>query len=359
MSLGSMVLAVGLLAGCASGPTPEELAAKAEAERQEAIQKRAEDERKRAEAARKQAESKAILAKVSAIELAGQALEANGKLREAFKQYLAALETLGVAQAPDVEFRLRERIVKSALRLDPAPAVPEEAERHMVFGGTALKEAKSVDDYKRASDEFDKALRAAPWWGAAYFNLGVVQEQARDYKAAGQSLRLYLLSAPDGPDRKDVQAKIYELEYKYQNSPAERLAGIWVGHLPRNVAGWYYTRVRIEGMGRDLKIIKLDKEEEVLLFQGTVQNSSVSGKFFYVPAIYKLCDTDLGGSRVVCDMPKTYSFKGEIGKDGRSLELSFDMPELKVESARLLGDGPLYVSEKGRTWHTDILTREE
>src|SRR5688500_367571 len=79
---------------------------------------------------------------------------------------------------------LREKIVKLAVEIKPAPAIPEEAERRMARGGAAFKSATPASDYQDAVKEFEQATLAAPWYGDAYFNLGVAQDKAGNYEAA-------------------------------------------------------------------------------------------------------------------------------------------------------------------------------
>lgn len=106
---------------------------------------------------------------------------------------------------------LREQIIKLAQELKPVPAVPEEAERRMVRGTAAFKGAKSVADYRDAAQEFEQATLAAPWYGDAYFNLGVAQDKAENYEAALRSLKLAQLASPEV---KEIKALIYEVEYR-------------------------------------------------------------------------------------------------------------------------------------------------
>ncbi len=54
-------------------------------------------------------------------EAAGLAAEQAGQLREAFDDYVAALQALPESPPADADRRLRERIIKLALRLDPPP----------------------------------------------------------------------------------------------------------------------------------------------------------------------------------------------------------------------------------------------
>jgi tetratricopeptide (TPR) repeat protein len=106
---------------------------------------------------------------------------------------------------------LREKIIKLAQTINPAPAVPEEAERRMMRGAAALEDINSVADYQNAAKEFELATLAAPWYGDAYFNLGVAQDKAENYEAALRSLKFALLASPDD---KDIKALIFKVEYR-------------------------------------------------------------------------------------------------------------------------------------------------
>lgn len=139
--------------------------------------------------------------------------------REAAGQYNLAindLETYLKCELTDAERRetqndtaLRERIIKLAPTLKPAPVLPDEAERWMVRGSAAFKGATSAAGYLDAAKEFEQATLAAPWYGDAYFNLGVAQDKAEDYAAALSSLKLAQLASPGS---KEIKLLIYEVE---------------------------------------------------------------------------------------------------------------------------------------------------
>jgi tetratricopeptide (TPR) repeat protein len=157
------------------------------------------------------------VAKLSAEERAAQLAEQSGKVGEAVQHYVAALQTLPKRPPPDVEQNLQERTIKAVLNLNPAPAVPEDAQRHAAFAVTALQLAASDrSQLDQAIGEWHAALRFAPWWPEANFNLGLTLEKGERYAEATRYLKLYLLAAPNAPDAKEVQQKIYSLEYKAQ-----------------------------------------------------------------------------------------------------------------------------------------------
>ncbi len=136
--------------------------------------------------------------------------------REQFTQMVEQLQKTPTDNA------LREKIIKLAQEVKPAPTVPEEVERRMARGEAAFESAKDVSGYDNALREFQAATNAAPWYANAYFNLGVAQEKAGKAKAAIESFRFYLLAAPDGKDAAEVKKRIYKLEYAAEQAVAEQ-----------------------------------------------------------------------------------------------------------------------------------------
>lgn len=114
-------------------------------------------------------------------------------------------------QTPD-DHALREKIIKLAQDLKPALAVPPEAKRAFVMGGTYQKEAKSSEDFGLAVQAFQDASTAAPWWGDAYYNLSVALESAKRYDEAKSALTLYLLTKPK--DAEQAQERLYAIDAK-------------------------------------------------------------------------------------------------------------------------------------------------
>jgi hypothetical protein len=144
-------------------------------------------------------------------ELAGQSAEQAGKLREALVHYVAALRP--VDEGSSDASRLREKIIAIALKLDPPPAIPEEAQRRMARGTVAIKTAQAPADFEAAAAEFLEARNQAPWWPDAYFNLGVVKEKQGAHGQAISAFQAYLLARPTAEDASAVKTRIYELEF--------------------------------------------------------------------------------------------------------------------------------------------------
>ena len=142
--------------------------------------------------------------------------EQNRELRKALEHYKTAFAVASRAWFDTRE--IQEETIKLVLRLDPPPAAPKEVERYVSRGLSAIKMAQSKVDYKNAIAEFQKALALAPWLSTIYYNMGLVQEQAELYEDAIRSFKFYLLAAPQAKDRKEIESKIYELEYKAERA---------------------------------------------------------------------------------------------------------------------------------------------
>ena len=132
--------------------------------------------------------------------------KASGASAEMFEQNVADLQKNPGDKA------LREKIIKTALTMKPAPAVPEDAERNMARGVVFFTKATDNAGYHKAIVEFEAATNAAPWLDKAYYNLGVAQEKAGMFKEAIRSLKLYLLADPNAKNAREVRNQIYMLE---------------------------------------------------------------------------------------------------------------------------------------------------
>lgn len=116
----------------------------------------------------------------------------------------------------------REAVIKAATAARPVPAVPAEARRPFVMAATYQKEAKTPADFGLAVDSYREALRLAPWWGDAYYNLSVALESAGRLGEAKRALELYLLSKPR--DAEAVQDRLFALEAKANLASKENAA---------------------------------------------------------------------------------------------------------------------------------------
>lgn len=158
--------------------------------------------------------------------------------REELKQLTAQL------QSNPNDIALREKIIKLAARTKPAPAIPEEANRAFVKGNVFQREAKDASGYALAITAYREALRYAPWWGDAYFNLAIAQESAGKFDEAIISIRNYMASVQAGStEARDAQNKIYALEAKKEIAAKRELEQ--TNRFSGNWSNWLYS-IRID-----------------------------------------------------------------------------------------------------------------
>ncbi|NPV05064.1 MAG: hypothetical protein HPY67_10075 [Syntrophaceae bacterium] len=138
--------------------------------------------------------------------------------QQILNQYIADLQ-----KNPN-DYALRERIIRHVQTMKPAPAIPEEAKRHLARGRAALRGAKEARDFQDAAEEFKKALLHAPWLAEGYYNLGVIQDKAGYYDDAMKNLRFYLIAAPNAPDAEKVKELVYEIEYRKEKVAKDKEA---------------------------------------------------------------------------------------------------------------------------------------
>lgn len=141
-------------------------------------------------------------------------LKAMGNPRAALEQLTARLHRDNLLNNPFDAVLTRRLIIKLASELKPAPALPEEARKHFVEGTAIVKAAKNPAQQALAAQSFTEALKVAPWWGDAYYNLGVAQELAEKYDEAEQAFNFYLLSNPGETEKREIQDRLYALSAK-------------------------------------------------------------------------------------------------------------------------------------------------
>ncbi len=144
------------------------------------------------------------------IALSGHPGYSGDNAQEQLNQYLLELQ-----KNPN-DTALREKIISHAQTMNPAPRIPEAAERYMARGKAAFETAKSDEDYTSAIAEFKKAVNSAPWLAVGYYNLGLAQEKAGQLYAAMEDFKFYLLADPSTRDAQAVKNRIYGLEYKLE-----------------------------------------------------------------------------------------------------------------------------------------------
>ena len=119
----------------------------------------------------------------------------------------------------DIKNDLREKIIKLVHGMTPPLKIPDDAKHYFIKGNTFIKEGKDASAVQNAIDAYIAALRLAPWWGNAYFNLGLAYEAAGRYKEAEESMNFFLLTKPGEAwkDKAEQELGKIEAEEKLQS----------------------------------------------------------------------------------------------------------------------------------------------
>lgn len=125
---------------------------------------------------------------------------ATQQLQQALRQFAAN---------PDNTARLQ--VIRLVQAMKTPPEIPEEAREHYVMASVLANSVEDNPSYaKRAVEEYNAALLAAPWWADVYKKLATVQTIAGQYDNAIASQAYYLLLRP--AEARSTQDEIYRLK---------------------------------------------------------------------------------------------------------------------------------------------------
>ncbi len=152
---------------------------------------------------------------------------------------------VGYSQSPDLpslvtQFQkaptdnaLREKIIKLAASMKPAPAVPDEALKYEGRAQFAFKNAKSESDYVSAAQEYEKAVAAAPWVAGYYSDLCTIYEKAGKFAEAKQNCSFYLIALSDPNEISDLKKRIAGLDYGVEQAAKTKAAAEAAANTPQ------------------------------------------------------------------------------------------------------------------------------
>lgn len=222
--------------------------------------------------AQRQPEIMPILAQQDTLKRIEQEI-ANGNLRQALQ---LCLDHLWVSAPGSYQRPIMKKAISIVRLLDPQPAIPEDAVRHATRAETFLKSATDINGTNKALDEFEAALRLAPWWADAWFNLGIAQKNASNPVSAIESLQMFLLAAPNDPAAPQVQREIYSLEVEAE-SPYQ-----WSGQWTDGTSIYYVQRENDQANVMFVKPDSIDKNDGFhagdLHFSGRINANRLTGK---------------------------------------------------------------------------------
>ncbi len=124
---------------------------------------------------------------------------------------------------------LREKIIKLAQEVKPAPAILDKAIEYEGRAQFAFKSAKSEADFISAAREYESAIAVAPWVPGYYSDLCTIYEKASRFEDAKRNCEFYLVGLTDPAQMTDVKRRIAGLTFGIEkaNSPQAREDALW------------------------------------------------------------------------------------------------------------------------------------
>lgn len=267
-----------------------------------------------------------------------RAADAAGNLRSAFDLYNRALQALPEGDPVNGK-PILEALISTAARLDPPPAVPQQARDQALRAEQRLKLAGNDEDLEKVIADYALALQQAPWWADARFNQALVLEKAQRYRDAAEAFRLFLAAAPGSKDEAAVQRRIVELEVKdEQQRPADRPRSEWGA---QGSDGRLYGSYGMSRRGQNLTLTDQNTGEKLL--EGTLSGQTFSGTYFNrTPATvfdtYRpYCPADFLEQARYREIPITAT----LSDDGTRLSFTLLTPNINIMGGRCRYEGNL------------------
>jgi tetratricopeptide (TPR) repeat protein len=135
--------------------------------------------------------------------------------RQLSKNLVVAIYVLKrAAIAEGNQSKLNEAKFEEAVKLyrnsTNKPMLSEDVRKFKVQAESAVRD-RSFDD---AAGFYEEALNLAPWWPEGHFNRALVLSEGGEFETAILEMKRYIRLAPDAPNARAAQDKIYEWERK-------------------------------------------------------------------------------------------------------------------------------------------------
>ena len=145
--------------------------------------------------------------------IVAQETASNGRWPEAFQQYERARTWVtGETEKDRTDITtILEGLRRAYAKLAAKPDLPEAGARRFGVQAVSMAEQKQ---YWEAVVLYEKALGVAPWWPDGHFNSALLLADQHRFAEAITKMKGFLEVAPNSPDARAAQDKIYEWELK-------------------------------------------------------------------------------------------------------------------------------------------------
>ena len=142
---------------------------------------------------------------VNARKESAKLLEGKGQYREALKEYAELLRIADDRDAKEVRNHVAVLIKNNPYLAE----LPEEARKYALRAEVLLKDGK----FEESLNEFNSAVKIAPFAPQLYFNTAFVYGELKNYKSAKRYMNIYIDLYPDAPNIRQVKDEIYKWEF--------------------------------------------------------------------------------------------------------------------------------------------------
>lgn len=121
---------------------------------------------------------------------------------------LSGLQAIALHRTREVEAPAAggfDKVAQDYRAAKTKPELTEEARKHKVLAENAVEEKRYFD----AIDQYDRALKIAPWWAEGRFKRGMLLGQQGVLGEAVSEMKRFLALAPESADARQAQDKIY------------------------------------------------------------------------------------------------------------------------------------------------------
>jgi tetratricopeptide (TPR) repeat protein len=106
-------------------------------------------------------------------------------------------------------------IARTVQKMPSKPALPEDARKFGVQATSLVEKQR----YEEAVALYQKALEIAPWWAEGHFNRALVLATQHRFPEAIAGMKHFVVLAPESPDARAAQDKMYEWELEAPSQP--------------------------------------------------------------------------------------------------------------------------------------------
>ncbi|EDZ63275.1 protein containing Tetrtricopeptide repeat (TPR) domain [Sulfurimonas gotlandica GD1] len=140
-----------------------------------------------------------------------------GKYNQSIEVYT---QMLSFAQNKAEVEKINENMINTIHKMNELPAIGDKANKHIVRAEMFIKSG----NYPIAIEEFNKALKLAPFSALLYFNIAILEGKIANYPLAIDSMNMYIKMAPQAPNVTSAKNQVTKWEVIMEQNKEQRIS---------------------------------------------------------------------------------------------------------------------------------------